>query len=96
MPYSYMKALGASQRLLSGFFAAEAAALGAIGAVLGFTIGIGIAAWIGRVNFHAPVVPRFGVFPYVLAGSILVALLAAVAPLGLLRRVQPALILRGE
>lgn len=94
--FAIMKALGASERLVNGFFAAEAAALGAIGAVLGFAIGIGVAAWIGRVNFHAPVVPRFSVFPYVLAGSILVALISAVLPIGLLRRVQPALILRGE
>ena len=94
--FALMKALGASQRLVNGFFAAEAAALGAIGAVLGFAIGIGVAVWIGRANFHAPVVPRFGVFPYILAGSILVALISAVLPIGLLRRVQPALILRGE
>lgn len=94
--FAIMKALGASERLVNGFFAAEAAGLGAIGAVLGFAIGIGVAVWIGRVNFHAPVVPRFSVFPYVLAGSILVALISAVAPIGLLRRVQPALILRGE
>jgi len=94
--FAIMKALGASERLVNGFFAAEAAALGAIGALLGFAIGVGVAAWIGRVNFHAPVVPRFGVFPYVLAGSILVALFSAVLPIGLLRRVQPALILRGE
>jgi putative ABC transport system permease protein len=94
--FAIMKALGASERLINGFFAAEAAALGAIGALLGFAIGIGVAAWIGRVNFHAPVVPRFGVFPYVLAGSILVALVSAVLPIGLLRRVQPSLILRGE
>ncbi|MBI3645097.1 MAG: ABC transporter permease [Acidobacteriales bacterium] len=94
--FAIMKALGASERLVNGFFAAEAAALGAIGAVLGFGIGIGVAAWIGRVNFHAPVVPRFSVFPYVLAGSIAVALISAVLPIGLLRRVQPALILRGE
>jgi putative ABC transport system permease protein len=94
--FAIMKALGASERLVNGFFAAEAAALGAIGAMLGFAIGIGVAVWIGRANFHAPVVPRFSVFPYILAGSILVALISAVLPIGLLRRVQPALILRGE
>lgn len=94
--FAIMKALGASERLVNGFFAAEAAGLGVIGAVLGFGIGIGVAAWIGRVNFHAPVVPRFSVFPYVLAGSVLVALISAVLPIGLLRRVQPAIILRGE
>ncbi len=94
--FAIMKALGASERLVSSFFAAEAAAMGVIGAILGFLIGIGVAAWIGRVNFHAPVVPRFSVFPYVLAGSIAVALISAVLPLGLLRRVEPAIILRGE
>jgi putative ABC transport system permease protein len=94
--FAIMKALGASERLVNGFFAAEAAALGVIGAVLGFAIGIGVAVWIGRVNFHAPVVPRFSVFPYVLAGSVAVALISAILPIGLLRRVQPAIILRGE
>jgi putative ABC transport system permease protein len=94
--FAIMKALGASERLVSGFFAAEAAALGAAGAVLGFMIGIGIAAWIGRVNFNAPVVPRFSVFPVVLLGSVAVALLSAIVPLSMLRRVEPAVILKGE
>jgi putative ABC transport system permease protein len=94
--FAIMKALGASGRLLNGFFAAEAAVLGATGALIGFLLGIGIAAWIGRVNFHAPVVPRFSVLPVVLAGSMAVTLLAAILPISLLRRVQPAVILRGE
>jgi putative ABC transport system permease protein len=94
--FAIMKALGASERLLNGFFAAEAAALGATGAVVGFLVGIGIAAWIGRVNFHAAVVPRFSVLPVVLAGSMAVTLLSAILPISLLRRVEPAVILRGE
>ena len=94
--FAIMKTLGASNRLLNGFFAAEAAALGAAGAVIGFVLGIGIAAWIGRVNFHAPVVPRFSVLPFVLAGSMVVTLLSAILPIWLMRRVQPAVILRGE
>jgi putative ABC transport system permease protein len=94
--FAIMKALGASERLIGGFFVTEAALLGAVGAILGFTIGVGIAVWIGRVNFHAPVVPRFAVLPEVLVGSVVVAMLAAVLPLSLLRRVQPATILRGE
>ena len=94
--FAIMKALGASERLLNGFFAAEAVALGATGAVIGFLLGIGIAAWIGRANFHATVVPRFGVLPVILLGSMLVTLLSAILPISLLRRVQPAVILRGE
>src|SRR6266478_279243 len=44
--FAIMKALGASERLVNGFFAAEAVALGVVGAILGFFIGIGIAVWI--------------------------------------------------
>ncbi len=94
--FAIMKSLGASDRILNGFFAAEAAALGAAGALIGFVLGVGIAAWIGRVNFHAPIMPRFSVLPFVLAGSIVVTLLSAILPISLLRRVQPAVILRGE
>jgi putative ABC transport system permease protein len=94
--FAIMKALGASESLIGGFFAAEAAALGAVGAIVGFGIGVGVAAWIGRVNFHAPVVPRFNVLPVVFIGSVVVALVSAVLPIFLLRRVQPAMILRGE
>ncbi len=94
--FAIMKALGASARLLNGFFAAEAAVLGAVGAIIGFLVGIGIAAWIGRVNFHAPVMPRLSVLPVVLAGSMAVTLLSAILPISLLRRMQPAVILRGE
>jgi len=94
--FAIMKALGASGRVLNGFFASEAASLGVVGAVIGFVIGIGIAIWIGRVNFHAPVVPRLGVLPIVLLGSVVVALLSAALPISVLRRVEPAMILRGE
>jgi putative ABC transport system permease protein len=41
--FAIMKALGASGRLLNSFFAVEAAALGAAGAVIGFVLGLGIA-----------------------------------------------------
>ncbi len=94
--FAIMKALGASERLVNGFFAAEAAALGAMGAIFGFFIGIGVAAWIGRVNFHAPVVPRFSIFPYVLAGGVAVALISAIVPIVLLRHVQPSYDLEGR
>ena len=94
--FAIMKALGASERLINGFFAAEAAALGVVGAVVGFAIGVGVAAWIGRVNFNAPVVPRFSILPAIVLGSVAVALLSSVLPIFLLRRVEPAMILRGE
>jgi putative ABC transport system permease protein len=94
--FAIMKALGASDRLIALFVAGEAAVLAIAGAVLGFATGIGIAAWIGRANFHAPVAPRFELFPAILAGCLVVTLLSTVPPLRLLRRIQPAMILRGE
>jgi putative ABC transport system permease protein len=94
--FAVMRALGASQRLVSALFAAEAAGIALVGAMLGFAIGVGVAAWIGRANFHASISPRFGILPEVLLGSVVVALLAALMPISLLRRVQPATILRGE
>jgi len=94
--FAVMRALGASQRTVSALFAAEAAGIGLAGAVLGFALGLGIAAWIGRANFHASVSPRFGIFPEVVIGSVILALLAALMPISMLRKVQPAVILRGE
>jgi len=88
--------MGASDLLIAMFVAGEAAVLGFAGAIVGFTAGSGIATWIGRVNFHAAVAPRLSVFPPVLAGCLAVTLLAALLPLQLLRRIQPAMILRGE
>jgi putative ABC transport system permease protein len=94
--FALMKALGASGRMLQSFFAAEAAAMGIVGSIIGFGIGVGAAIWIGRTNFHAPVTPRLSVLPIILAGGILTSLLASIVPISLLRRVQPANILRGE
>jgi len=36
------------------------------------------------------------VLPFVMAGSMAVALLSAMVPMSLLRRIQPAVILKGE
>lgn len=94
--FAIMKALGASDRVIAIFVAGEAAALACVGAIGGFAAGIGIAAVIGRVNFHAPVSAQLGLFPRVLAGTLLVTLVATLLPLRLLHRIEPAMILRGE
>jgi putative ABC transport system permease protein len=94
--FAIMKALGASDRLITLFILAEASLLGALGALLGFGAGLGLAAWIGRVNFHASIAPRWSVLLPVLLGCLLVTLFSTLLPLRLLRRIQPAMILRGE
>lgn len=94
--FAVMKALGASQGTVSAFFLAETTALGVLGSVAGFALGVGLAMWIGQANFHAAVAPRWGVFPVVLGGTLLMAGAAALLPMTMLRRVQPASLLRGE
>lgn len=94
--FAVMKALGATQSSANLLFASEAAALSSVGALAGYLLGIGLAMLIGRINFHAPVAPRWNVFPAILIGSILLTLLTAVVPMALLRRIQPAVILKGE
>ena len=68
--FALMKALGASGATASRILRRRGAALGAAGSVLGFGIGLGVAVWIGRANFHAPVSPRLSVFPVILVGGI--------------------------
>jgi ABC-type antimicrobial peptide transport system permease subunit len=63
---------------------------------LGFLLGSGFAAWIGRINFHAAVVPRISVFPPVLLGTLIVALLSAAIPLMRLQKIEPAVMLKGD
>lgn len=94
--FALMKALGSSQRSIYGIFVGESLVLGVIGSVIGFVLGCGLAAWIGRVNFHAAVVPRLAVFPPVFVGCLLLTLLSAVIPLSRLQKLEPAAMLRGE
>ena len=94
--FAIMKALGASDLLIALFVSGEEALVAMVGAGMGFVLGIGIAAWIGRVNFHAPVVPRLSLLAPVLGGAVGITLISSLLPLRLLRRIQPAMILRGE
>jgi len=94
--FAVMRALGASRGMLHGLFLAETSAFALFGCVVGAALGVGIAMWIGRVNFHAAVTPRWSVLPGVVAGTLLVAAIAAILPMILLEKAQPAILLRGE
>lgn len=94
--FAMMKALGSSQRLINLLFASEAAFLAVFGALAGYVLGLAIAAWIEHANFHATVLPRLFVFPAVLFGTVLIALLASLFPLTKLKHLEPAVILKGE
>jgi len=94
--FAVMKALGATQRMASMLFAGESVTLGIAGALLGYLAGIGVAAVIGRINFHTGVELRWSVLPAILLGSVGLTLLTAVLPIAMLSRIQPAAILKGE
>ena len=94
--FALMKALGASSTALNAFFIAEAAALGLLGAIFGVLAGIGIARWISRANFHAPMDIRYEILPIVLLGSLVTLLVAAIFPLTLLKNIEPAEMLKGN
>jgi putative ABC transport system permease protein len=94
--FAVMKALGASQRLITAFFATEASLIGALGSLAGFVFGIVVAIAIGRASFGTAVSPQFALLPAVVLAGAGIALLAALTPMAMLRRIQPAAILRGE
>lgn len=94
--FAVMKALGASNRTLDLLFAGEASLTSLLGGLAGFVAGSAIAWWIGKANFGAAIFPRPEMIAPVVLGSILLALIASTIPLKLLRRIQPAGILRGE
>lgn len=94
--FAVMKALGSSQGEVSAIFLAEALLLALAASLLGFAIGSGAAAAIGRINFNAAVIPRLSVLPPVLIGGVVVALISAALPLLRLQKIQPAVMLKGD
>lgn len=90
-----MKALGGKMTTVLKLFLSEAAALGAIGGLLGWAAGLALSAWIGRQVFDAAISPRWEVLPLTVAMMTAVAL-AGAFPLRLLSRVRPGIILRGD
>ncbi len=90
-----MKALGGSVQRVIGFFLAEATVVGLAGGVLGCGAGMLLSQWMGARIFATSIAPRLIVLPVILILMVAVSLAGAL-PLGLLGRVRPAEILRGE
>ena len=91
-----MKALGASDGLLTGLFLMEVGLLAVAGGVVGFAAGAGLAKLLGLRLFGVPLDVHWPSLPWVLLATLGVALLAAWAPLRVVRRIQPAMVLKGE
>jgi putative ABC transport system permease protein len=91
-----MKAIGAEDSRLLRLFLFELGALGLGGGVAGYALGIVLAQGIGRSLFNSGVTPRLAVFLAVTGISVAVALLSGFGPIRRIRRIEPAVILRGE
>jgi putative ABC transport system permease protein len=91
-----MKALGATEAVVARQFALESLAIGLVGGVLGWLIGLAFAELIGREVFHAVITVRADVPLLVIAISVGVAGLAGLGPLRLARGIQPATVLKGD
>lgn len=94
--FALMKALGGSQMQLIGLFLIEAFVLATAGVGAGYVLGSVAALVIGQLNFHTATMPRLTVLPLVLALNLLIATLAALVPVRVLRRLQPAVLLKGD
>ncbi len=91
-----LKALGGADRPIAALVASEALGIGAAGSVAGFALGCVLARWLGWRIFHQPVAAHVVVLPAVAGITLTVALAGIVAPLRRIRRIEPAVILRGE
>lgn len=94
--FALMKALGGSQTHLMAMFLLEALVLALAGVAVGFVIGSAAAWTISQLNFHTASLPRPSVLPVVLLLNVLIATLAASFPVRVLRRLEPAALLKGE
>ncbi len=94
--FALMKALGASQSQLLGHFLLEALVIAAAGVVLGYVLGSVLAWAIGQWNFGTATLPRVSLLPLVLLLNVAIATAAALFPARVLRKLQPAALLKGE
>lgn len=94
--FALMKALGGSQMQMMALFLLEALVLALAGVVLGYIIGSAAAWAISETNFHTATLPHASVLPWVVLLNIVIAAIAALFPVRVLRSLQPAALLKGE
>lgn len=91
-----MKALGGSDGAIARFFLAETACQALVAAAAGYAMGFALAQLaVGRI-FHSALALRWDVAAAVVAVTLGVALIATVLPARWIRRMDAAVILRGE
>ncbi len=91
-----MKALGGSDGMISLLFVTETACYASLAAVLGYLAGFGLSQWAALRMFGSVLQWRWDVLPAVVAVTLGVALMATAFPIHLVRKVDPAVSLRGN
>ncbi len=91
-----MKSLGANDRLVMRLFLTEGATMGLIGGLLGFGLGLALAHEMAHQLFNVSLRPTWWTFPFVCLASMMLAVVATLFPVEVVRGIQPARVLRGE
>ncbi len=90
-----MKAIGGSVRRVVRLFLAEAILMGIAGGLVGSAIGMLVSIWLGKAVFGVAAQPRWIVYPFSVALTVIVSI-ASAFPLRRLASVRPASVFRGE
>ena len=90
-----MKAIGGSVRRVVRLFLVEAILMGIAGGLAGSAVGILISIWLGKAVFGVAAQPRWIVYPFSVALTVIVSI-ASAFPLRRLASVRPASVFRGE
>jgi len=91
-----MKALGAGNRSIAGFFMGEAATGAMLGGMGGYAMGTVLALVIGRVAFESTLPASALALPVTLVSALAVSLIASLFPVRTALRIDPARTLKGE
>lgn len=91
-----MKALGASDSVVVRLFLTEGAGLGLVGAILGYCAGSPLAYVIARRLFGVSLSVSWWTLPVVCLLTMLLAVIATLFPVRIIRGIQPAVVLKGE
>src|SRR5262249_14100496 len=91
-----MKALGATPADVVRLFAAESLAIGGLGGLSGWLLGVFFAQVIGREGFRSAVALGWDVPLMVMALAVGVAIVAGLGPIRLALAVDPAPVLKGD
>ncbi|MGA1819629.1 MAG: ABC transporter permease [Thermoplasmatota archaeon] len=91
-----MKAVGAHNMNISMMFMGEGAIMSIVSGILGFISGIGISQLIGQYVFGTSVGVRYELILLSLFTALGIVFIAAIFPLRMAMKVDPAVVLRGE